>query len=49
MRAPGTPKLIAELACHLRDTGVMLSALHSGRRSLEAVFLQITAEAEVPR
>jgi ABC-2 type transport system ATP-binding protein len=41
---PGTPKLIAELACHLRDCGVLLTALHSGRRSLEAVFLALTAE-----
>jgi ABC-2 type transport system ATP-binding protein len=46
VRAPGTPKLIAELACHLRDRGVLLSALHSGRRSLEEVFLSLTAEAE---
>jgi ABC-2 type transport system ATP-binding protein len=44
VRTPGTPKLIAELACHLRDRGVLLSALHSGRRSLEAVFLSLTAE-----
>jgi ABC-2 type transport system ATP-binding protein len=44
VRAPGTPKLIAELACHLRDRGVLLSALHSGRRSLEAVFLSLTSE-----
>jgi ABC-2 type transport system ATP-binding protein len=44
VRVPGTPKLIAELACHLRDHGVLLTALHSGRRSLEAVFLSITSE-----
>jgi ABC-2 type transport system ATP-binding protein len=44
VRAPGTPKLIAELACHLRDRGVLLTALHSGRRSLEEVFLALTAE-----
>ena len=46
VHAPGTPKLIAELACHLRDQGVLLTALHSGHRSLEAVFLSLTAEAE---
>ena len=39
-----TPKLIAELACHLRDRGVLLSGLHSGRRSLEEVFLALTTE-----
>lgn len=44
VRVPATPKLIAELACHLRDRGVLLTALHSGRRSLEAVFLSLTAE-----
>jgi len=44
VRAAGTPKIIAELACHLRDHGVLLSALHSGRRSLEEVFLSLTAE-----
>jgi ABC-2 type transport system ATP-binding protein len=48
VRAPGTPKLIAELACHLRDQGLLLTALHSGHRSLEAVFLALTAEAEEP-
>jgi ABC-2 type transport system ATP-binding protein len=46
VRAPGTPKLIAELACHLRDRGVLLTALHSGHRSLESVFLALTAEAD---
>jgi ABC-2 type transport system ATP-binding protein len=45
VRTPGTPKLVAELACHLRDRGILLSALHSGRRSLEDVFLALTAEA----
>ena len=44
VRTAGTPKLIAELACHLRDHGVLLSALHSGRRSLEAVFLALTMD-----
>jgi ABC-2 type transport system ATP-binding protein len=45
VRAPGTPKLIAGLACHLRDRGVLLTGLHSGRRSLEEVFLSLTKEA----
>ena len=44
VRAPGTPELIADLACWLRDHGVALGALQAGRRSLEEVFLQITAE-----
>jgi ABC-2 type transport system ATP-binding protein len=44
IRAPGTPARIAELACHLRDLDVTLGALQAGRRSLEEVFLQITAE-----
>jgi ABC-2 type transport system ATP-binding protein len=46
VRAPGTPGRIADLACFLRDHGVTLAALQSGRRSLEEVFLQITAEGE---
>ena len=46
VRAPATPELIADLACFLRDQGVMLGALQAGRRSLEEVFLQITAEHE---
>jgi ABC-2 type transport system ATP-binding protein len=44
IRAPGTPARIADLACHLRDIDVTLGALQAGRRSLEEVFLQITAE-----
>ena len=44
VRTPGTPDLIADLACWLRDQGVTLGALQAGRRSLEEVFLQITAE-----
>jgi ABC-2 type transport system ATP-binding protein len=44
VRAPGTPKLIAELACHLRDRGVLLTGLHSGRRTLEEVFLSLTRD-----
>ncbi len=44
IRAAGTPERIAELACFLRDERVTLAALQAGRRSLEEVFLQITAE-----
>ena len=44
VRAAGTPERIADLACHLRDANVTLAALQAGRRSLEEVFLQITAE-----
>ncbi|HET9729200.1 MAG TPA: ABC transporter ATP-binding protein [Acidimicrobiia bacterium] len=44
VRAPGTPARLADLACFLRDHDLTLEALQSGRRSLEAVFLQITAE-----
>jgi ABC-2 type transport system ATP-binding protein len=46
LRSAGTPALVADLACHLRDNDVMLAALQAGRRSLEEVFLQITAEAD---
>jgi len=44
VRAAGTPARIADLACYLRDADVTLAALQAGRRSLEEVFLQITAE-----
>jgi ABC-2 type transport system ATP-binding protein len=44
VRADGTPARIADLACFLRDRDATLTSLRSGRRSLEAVFLQITAE-----
>jgi ABC-2 type transport system ATP-binding protein len=44
IRAAGTPARIADLACFLRDVNVTLAALQGGRRSLEEVFLQITAE-----
>ncbi len=44
VRAAGTPARIADLACFLRDRDITLAALQSGRRSLESVFLQITAE-----
>ncbi|HEX4490402.1 MAG TPA: ABC transporter ATP-binding protein [Acidimicrobiia bacterium] len=45
VRVPGTPKLVAELACHLRDRDVLLQSLHTGRRSLEEVFLALTSQA----
>jgi ABC-2 type transport system ATP-binding protein len=45
LSASGTPDLIADLACFLRDRNVTLAALQAGRRSLEEVFLQITSEA----
>jgi ABC-2 type transport system ATP-binding protein len=44
VRASGTPARVADLACFLRDHDVTLYALQAGRRSLEEVFLQITAE-----
>jgi ABC-2 type transport system ATP-binding protein len=44
VKAAGTPALVADLACFLRDHDITLAALQSGRRSLEEVFLQITAE-----
>jgi ABC-2 type transport system ATP-binding protein len=44
VRAAGTPARIADLACFLRDRNVTLAALQAGRRTLEEVFLQITAE-----
>jgi ABC-2 type transport system ATP-binding protein len=47
VRADVTPTRIADLACFLRDRDATLTSLQSGRRSLEEVFLQITAEAVV--
>ena len=47
VRADVTPTRIADLACFLRDRNATLTSLQSGRRSLEEVFLQITAEAVV--
>jgi ABC-2 type transport system ATP-binding protein len=44
VRAAGTPARVADLASYLRDNDLAMYALQSGRRSLEAVFLQITAE-----
>jgi hypothetical protein len=46
VHARATPALIADLACHLRDVGVGLISLDAGRRSLEAVFLQIASESD---
>jgi ABC-2 type transport system ATP-binding protein len=43
VRAPGTPELVADLACHLREIDMVLHDLHVGRRSLEEVFLLLTA------
>jgi ABC-2 type transport system ATP-binding protein len=40
----GTPTRIADLALFCRDHDTPIFALQSGRRSLEDVFLQITAE-----
>ena len=48
VRAAGTPARIADLACFLRDRDIAMVALQSGHRSLESVFLQITAEAVQP-
>jgi ABC-2 type transport system ATP-binding protein len=45
VQAAGTPGLIADLAAFLRDNDVALETLVAGRRSLEDVFLQITAES----
>jgi ABC-2 type transport system ATP-binding protein len=47
VRAAGTPARIADLACFMRDCNVTLAALQAGRRSLEEVFLQITAESAI--
>jgi ABC-2 type transport system ATP-binding protein len=44
VRAAGTPDLVANLAIWMRDHDEPLGALQAGRRSLEDVFLQITAE-----
>ncbi len=47
IRAPATASIVADLTAFLRDRDVMLSSLRAGRRSLEAVFLQITAESQL--
>ena len=41
-----TPARIADLACFLRDREIILVSLETGRRSLETVFLELTAETE---
>jgi ABC-2 type transport system ATP-binding protein len=42
--AAATPELIADLAIWLRDRGVRIGELQTGRRSLEEVFLRLTSE-----
>ncbi|MDZ4828529.1 MAG: ABC transporter ATP-binding protein [Actinomycetota bacterium] len=46
IRAPATAGIVADLTAFLRDRDVMVSSLRAGRQSLEAVFLQITAESQ---
>jgi ABC-2 type transport system ATP-binding protein len=45
LEAPPTPELVARVAEWLRARGVLLTELSAGRRSLEATFLKLTAEA----
>ncbi len=47
IRAQGSPRLIAQLAAFLERNQVEIGTLHANERSLESVFLQITAESEV--
>jgi ABC-2 type transport system ATP-binding protein len=44
VRAAGTPALVAALAQHLCTLDVSIGSLQANEQSLEAVFLQITAE-----
>jgi ABC-2 type transport system ATP-binding protein len=44
VHAPGDPGLVARLAIWLADHDVLLGELQAGKRSLEDVFLRITAE-----
>lgn len=44
VRAPATPALIATLTAWLRDQDLTLDELSTGRRTLEEVFLRLTAE-----
>jgi ABC-2 type transport system ATP-binding protein len=44
VEATATPELIARLTAWLRDHGVLLSELRTGRRSLEDVFLRLTGD-----
>ena len=46
VRAPTTPELVAALAGWLRDRGVALGDLRTGRRTLEEVFLALTEPVE---
>ena len=46
IRAKGSAPLVAKLANFLEIHNVELGTLHANARSLEAVFLQITAESE---
>jgi len=48
IEAPGTPALVAALANHLCTLDVSLGSLQANEQSLEAVFLQITAENATP-
>ena len=48
INAPGTPALVAALAAHLCALDVSLGSLQANEQSLEAVFLQITAENAAP-
>ena len=47
IRSQGSPQLITKLATFLETCDVELGTLHANARSLEAVFLQITAESEI--
>jgi ABC-2 type transport system ATP-binding protein len=42
--APGTPKLVAEIALWMRDRDAPIDELRTGRRSLEEVFLRLTSQ-----
>jgi len=42
--AHGSPALVADLAVWMRDHGHRIDELHTGRRSLEEVFLRLTSE-----
>jgi len=46
LHTPATPTLIATLASWLRDEDLTLDELTTGRRTLEEVFLRLTAEAD---
>jgi ABC-2 type transport system ATP-binding protein len=45
LEATPTPELVARMAEWLRERGVLVTELSAGRRSLEATFLKLTAEA----